>query len=100
MEESLLSSNSETGHHNQNAKECLLVMEAECWRGERSRWRRKTDKTGQSLKFRDLTVSLKVVELEQGAVELWEKGHDQGAVILPAKIWKWDYACVCVCWKQ
>lgn len=47
-----------------------------------------------------LRVSLKVVELEQGAVELWEKGHDQGAVILPAKIWKWDYACVCVCWKQ
>lgn len=73
-----------------------MVMEAECWRGERSRRRRKTDKTGQAPKFRDLTVSLKVVELEQGAVELWEKGHDQGAVILPAKIWKWDYACVCV----
>lgn len=47
-----------------------MVMEAECWRGEWSRRRRKTDKTAQSPKFRDLTVSLKVVELEQGAVEL------------------------------
>lgn len=25
-----------------------------------------------------------------------KEGHDQGAVILPAKVWKWEYTCMCV----